>query len=160
MLRLRVMTATEGNHPEVKLELTSEDDLFFNYVSLLDTKSFGKVKKEQNLTIGFESFVQMVSKLSTLLHTEKENHFAIMYLHRNNTGHLDFNENVEYRFIEVLSLDFAQVDQELNKQLVSFRFNAVKRKLHMLTHNVKEVSNLLKIKNPSLLQKLGKKKGE
>ena len=53
VLRLRIMTAKDKESEEVKLELTSEEDLFFNFVCVLDKKGFNKLKKEQNLTIGF-----------------------------------------------------------------------------------------------------------
>ena len=99
----------------------------------------------------------MIIKLVNKVHTEKNNFFAVLCIRKDRTAHLDFNESVGYKTIEVLSLEFERVNHELNKMIVTYRFNLVKRRLMMLNGSLREVHGVLKVKNPSLYQKLNKR---
>lgn len=71
-------------------------------------------------------------------------------------AHLDFIENMEYKFIEVLSLDFQAVEESVNRQSVSYRFGLLKNRMNLVQSRLNEISTMVKLKNPSLLQSLHK----
>ncbi len=53
-IRCKVAVAGEASSPvAVKLELTSEADLFFHYTHVVDARSFKAVREEQRLMIDF-----------------------------------------------------------------------------------------------------------
>jgi len=66
-------------------------------------------------------------------------------------GRLDFIENMEYKFIEIVTLDFIANPEDLVKQNVIYRYNILKAKMLFLQSRLEDISNLIKLKNPSLL---------
>lgn len=69
---------------------------------------------------------------------------------------MDFIENMEYKFIEVLSLEFKAADETTNKQSVSYRFGIMKNRLNLVQSRLSDISTMIKLKNPSLLQSIQK----
>jgi hypothetical protein len=53
-IRCKVAVQGDGSSPNaVKLELSSESDLFFHYTHIVDARSFKSVREEQRLMIEF-----------------------------------------------------------------------------------------------------------
>ena len=69
-------------------------------------------------------------------------------------GHLDFIQNMEYKFVELLSVNFVASDDETVRQSIAFRYNAVKSRLALMQARLQDINALVKIKNPSLLLQL------
>lgn len=69
---------------------------------------------------------------------------------------MDFIENMEYKFIEVLSLEFKAADEAVNRQSVSYRFGLMKNRLNLVQSRLTDISTMIKLKNPSLLQNIQK----
>ena len=72
-------------------------------------------------------------------------------MHRDGNAHLDFIQNIEYKFIELLSLDFLASSEEMVRQQITYRYNAIKTKLAMLQGRLQDITAMVKVKNPSLL---------
>lgn len=70
---------------------------------------------------------------------------------RNGTAKLDFIQNIEYKFIELLSADFNASQEEVVRQNITFRYNSLKTKVNLMEARLKDVNALVKVKNPSLL---------
>ncbi len=58
------------------------------------------------------------------------------------------------RFVELLSVAFARSPDDHIRASITFRYNAVKSKLAIVSARLGEVTNVVKIKNPSLLLQL------
>ena len=69
---------------------------------------------------------------------------------------LDFIQNMEYKFIELLSIEFIAANEDTIRQNISFRYSLLKAKSTVLQNKLKDISSLLKLKNPSLLLQLQK----
>lgn len=69
---------------------------------------------------------------------------------------LDFIQNLDYKFIELLSCSFDQSDEQSRRESISYRYNSVKTKLQLMEARLRDVNNLIKLKNPSLLLQLQK----
>lgn len=50
-------------------------------------------------------------------------------MHPDGQAKLDFIENLEYKFLEMLSLEFISAPEEIVRGNVSFRYNLMKAKL-------------------------------
>lgn len=79
----------------------------------------------------------MIVKLVNKMQTDKNGFFAVMAIRKDKTAHLDFVESVGYKTIEILSLEIDRVSHELNRDIVTYRFNVVKRRLHLLNSSLK-----------------------
>jgi len=156
-IRTRVLVQGEPNAPEViKIEFTSEADLFFNYASMINEEYFLKIKDEQKLNVEFSGFLNLLLKLINNCQKEPQNFFSVFFMQRDGQARLEFIQNMEFKFLELLSLDFLAAPEELIRQNISFRYSLLKAKSQVLQTKLKDVSALLKIKNPSLLLQLQK----
>jgi hypothetical protein len=77
-------------------------------------------------------------------------------MQKEGTARLDFIQNIEYKFIELLSLDFINSPDDTVRKQISFRYNALKSKLALMQDRINTISNIVKIKNPSLLLQIQK----
>lgn len=77
-------------------------------------------------------------------------------MQKDGTARLDFIQNIEYKFIELLSLDFINSPDDTVRKQIAFRYNSVKSKLALMQDRINTISNIVKIKNPSLLLQIQK----
>ena len=92
---------------------------------------------------------------------EPHKHLAILILYGENQARLDFIQNIEYKFIELMSCDCEASPEQIVQHHITYRYNAMKQRLAVTQHRLDSISNLVKLKNPSLLiqlQKVGSKK--
>ena len=64
LMHLRILIRGDEQDPEsigsIKIELTSEDDIFFNYVCYLNEESVLALIQEQGLSIEYKDFLRIV----------------------------------------------------------------------------------------------------
>ena len=87
-------------------------------------------------------------------------YFAIHFMKNTGEAKLIFIENLEYKFLELLGLEFDISDEETIRQNISFRFNSLKVKTSLTEGKLKNIFSMIKLKNPSLLLQLQKKGNE
>lgn len=63
---------------------------------------------------------------------------------------------MEYKYIELISIDYETSSEETIREAITFRYNSVKAKLMFLQNRMKDFSSLVKVKNPSLLIQMQK----
>ncbi|CAD8097919.1 unnamed protein product [Paramecium sonneborni] len=140
----------------LKIELTSETDLFFNYITIVDRENYQNIKEAQKLTIEYPQFLQMLIKLLNSSHKEPNHFFCVFFMQQDGSAKLDFIENLEYKFMEMLTLEFRSATEEVIRQNVSFRYNLMKAKLQYVQNRLNDITSLIKLKNPSLLAQINK----
>ena len=69
---------------------------------------------------------------------------------------MDFIQNLEYKYIELVSLEFETSPEEVIREAISYRYNSVKAKLIFLQNRMKEFSSMVRVKNPTLLIQMQK----
>jgi hypothetical protein len=74
----------------------------------------------------------------------------------NKKAQLDFIQNMEYKLVELMNCSFQRSSDEYIQQQLSYRYNKMKQKLLMMTQKLHEITNIVKIKNPSLLLQIQK----
>ena len=148
----------KGEHAlqNVKIELTSENDLFFHYTHIVDEDSFRHMQENQKLMIEFGDYTNILIKMVNSCIKEPHSFLAVFIMNRDGSAKLDFIQNIEYKFIELLSCDFIASPEDTVRQSITFRYNSVKSKVALMEARLKDVNNLVKVKNPSLLLQLQK----
>lgn len=81
---------------------------------------------------------------------------GVFIMQRDGNSRLELIQNVEYKFIELLSADFTASAEDLVRQHISFRYSSLKQKVGFMQGRLQEINNLIKVKNPSLLLQLQK----
>lgn len=127
------------------------------YESRLDAKKFERIKKVQSLNFNFSSFLSMLIKLLGYCDKFPMQYTCVLYISQTSSHRFTILENMEYKKIQLLGLDFFPVDEEFNREYLSYRFSALKARNLRLVQSTKEMIGLVKLKNPNLLQTIAKK---
>jgi len=133
----------------IKVELSSESDLFFHYSHVVDERAFKQLREEQRLMIEFNDYANVLARSLNQAIKEPQTHLAVYIMNRDGQARLDFIQNMEYKFVELLSVAFLRSPDDLIRQAVAFRYNSLKAKVQVLTSRLSEVTSIVKIKNPS-----------
>jgi len=146
----------ETNPNHCRIELTSENDIFFHYTHSVDEHGFRTMQEHQKLMIDFPDYVSVVIKMLNNCIKEPHSFLAVFVMQRDGNARLDFIQNMEYKFVELLSCDFVASPEEAVRQQITFRYNSVKSKLALMQARLQDINALVKVKNPSLLLQLQK----
>lgn len=146
-----VSTGSEG---VVKVTLTSESDIFFNYVASVTAAEFPSIQAEQKLMVEFGEYANVLVKTLTQAIQQPQSYLAVFIMNRAGHARLDFIQSLEYKFVELLSVDFARAGDEEVRQSIQWRYNVLKAQMAGMQAHLQEVNNLVKVKNPSLLLQL------
>ncbi|CAE7777562.1 unnamed protein product [Symbiodinium sp. CCMP2456] len=156
-IRCKILALGEELSPQhCRIELTSENDLFFHFVHSVDEHSFREMQEQQKLMIDFPDYVAVVIKMLNNCIKEPHSFLAVFVMQRDGHARLDFIQNMEYKFVELLSCDFRASPEEVVRQQITFRYNSVKGRLSLMQARLSDMSALVKVKNPSLLLQLQK----
>lgn len=83
-------------------------------------------------------------------------YIAVFIMQKDGSARLDFIKNIEYKFIELLSVDFLNSPEDMVRKYISFKYSSLKSKITLLQDRIHNISNIVKIKNPSLLLQIQK----
>ena len=134
------------------MEIHCENDLFFYFTHELDEESFKSTQESQKLCINFNEYASLVVRLFNNCVNEPHSYIAVFIMQREGTGRLDFIQNIEYKFIELLSVDFVNSNDTKLKDNITYRYNAVKQKLAITNEKLRMITELIKKKNPTVYQ--------
>ncbi|CDU20519.1 hypothetical protein YYC_01309 [Plasmodium yoelii 17X] len=146
----------ELNAQSIKIELTSESDLFFHFTQIVDENIFDTMQDKQKLMISFSEYLEVLIKMFNSCVRDPQSFLAIFTIKQNGKAQLDFIKNMEYRFIELLVCEFVQSPDYIIKESIAFRYNFIKSKNTIIYKRLQDISLLIKSKNPSLLMQLQK----
>lgn len=140
----------------IRIELSSEVDLFFHYTHAMDEQSFKLMQSRQKLMVPFGDYSSVLVRMLNNVIREPHVHLAILILNGESLARLDFIQNMEYKFIELMSCDFEASPEHVIQHHITYRYNAMKQRLAIMQSRLHEINNLVKLKNPSLLIQLQK----
>lgn len=156
-IKCKILVMGEEQNPnECRIELTSENDLFFHYTHNVDEDGFRTMQEHQKLMIDFPDYVSVLIKMLNSCIKEPQSFLAVFSMQKDGPSRLDFIQNMEYKFVELLSCDFVMSSDESVRQQIAFRYNSVKSKLALMQARLQDINALVKVKNPSLLLQLQK----
>ena len=114
------------------------------------------MQENQKLCIHFKDYANLSKKLLNNCINEPQSYIAVFIMQKEGTARLDFIQNIEYKFIELLSIDFVNSPDETVRKQISFRYNSLKSKLTLMQDRINTINNIVKLKNPSLLLQIQK----
>lgn len=156
-VRTKILVLGDEQCPHhCRMELTSENDLFFHYTHGVDEGGFRTMQEQQKLMVDFPEYTQVIIKMLNNCIKEPHTYLAVFVMRRDGNARLDFIQNMEYKFVELLSCDFQASQEDVVRQQVTFRYNSVKSRLALSQGRLQDISALVKVKNPSILLQLQK----
>lgn len=159
-VKCRLLALGNGDgYSMLRMELSSEADLFFHYAFDIDENDFPELQERQKLMIDFSHFSIVLIRMLNSCIADPHLNLAIFTEESEDQARLDFIQNMEYKFVELLSCHCIKLSEDLIQRHITFRYNSVKQKLGLMQGRLLEISNLVKLKNPSLLLQLTKAGG-
>ena len=74
----------------MRIELTSENDLFFHYVHEVDLDSFRQMQEQQRLMVDFNEYPYILMKMAQSCIKEPHAFLAVFVMERDGRAKLDF----------------------------------------------------------------------
>lgn len=156
-IKVKVLVLGDDSAPQgVRVELSSEADLFFHYMHVIDEAGFRVMQEQQKLMVDFLEYPAVLLRMLNQCIREPHSHLAVYVMQQDTTARLDFIQNLAHKFIELISLQFARSPEDLVQHHITYRYNALKSRMALMQARLSDVNNLVKLKNPSLLLQLQK----
>jgi len=156
-IRVKVLLLGEEDSPqEFKIQLTSDTDLFFNYMHITDEHHYRELQEEQKFTVNYSEFGAMIIRMMNSAIKQPNVFLCVLMLQKDGTARLDLLQNIDYKFIELLSLDFYASGEDSVRQQITYRYNLTRALYNQTQAKLKQISSSLKAKNPSLLMQIQK----
>ena len=154
-IKVKILVLGEDAAPSsLRIELSSENDLFFHYMHVVDEAAYRMLQEQQKLMIEFSDYSNVLIKMLNNCIKEPHSHLAVFAMQRDGQARLEFIQNLSYKFVELLACNFGRSADELVRQQITYRYNALKSRLALMQARLQDVNALVKIKNPSLLLQL------
>ena len=106
--------------------MTNEKDLFFQYEYTGTESSFKILQEQQKLMVEFRDYPNVLIRMLNCCIKEPHSHLAVFIMKSNGQARLDFIQNMEYKFVELLSVDFERSNEALIQRNISYRYNSLK----------------------------------
>jgi hypothetical protein len=93
--------------------------------------------------VPFHDYPNVLMRMLNLVIREPHQHLAIFLLEGNGKARMDFIQNMEYKFVELVSCACEQSPTEIIQHHITYRYNNVKQRFaitqvrtltHLLTH--------------------------
>lgn len=178
---IAIMKIGEEQYPSsIRIELSSEKDIFFYYLSEFDMYSFKKLQETQKLGCAFGEFIATLRKLiqttkkgkeketindnvdSIKTLKDKENikskslYKLVLNASDEDNIRLEFVKLLGHKEIVVLSINFLPISDDFKKRIIMFKFNYTRSKMIVYQDRLNFINNLLKNKNGALYEQAKK----
>ncbi len=158
-VKILVLTEEDDSVTRIRVELSSESDIFFYYAHEMDETGFRLVQEQQKLMVDFDEYPNVMIKMLNDCIKEPHSHLAVFVMARDGCGHLDFIQNMEYKYIELLSAEFKRCTDDVVRAQIAYRYCVIKAKLEQIQSRQHDMFSIVKNKNPSLLVQLQRAEG-
>jgi hypothetical protein len=157
LIKVKILALGPDELPSsIRLEMSSEVDLFFHYLHYVDERSFSKIQEAQKLMVDLSDYPAILVRMLNACIKEPHVNLGIFTMLNDTDARLDFIQNMEYKFVELMYCVCVRSPEEVIQQHITFRYNSMKQKLSVMQSRLSEIHNLVKVKNPSLLLQLQK----
>ena len=142
----------ETGAKRVKLELTNENDLLFHYTNIVDEKTFLKMKQQQNLTIEFHEYCDLIQQICENCIKFPDTFICVFIIQKEGISKLQFVKGSEFKFLELLMLEFKCSSDDIIKKQMIYRFSLLKSKLDYNKKCIETTGDVILNINPDVLK--------
>ena len=151
---LKIQSSIQSLPTHIKIELFSENDLFFNFASVVDEEIFNVIKEKQNLTIDYKNFLEMIENLCDNCFNNSDTHAAIFLMKKNGSATLSFVKELDVKYIELLKLEFVNSSDDIITKQILYRFASLNSKLNYYKNCLETTGEIILEKNPSIASQM------
>ena len=148
------VTDETAEQTNIKIEIANDKDLFFYYSSEINPQLFEEIKKNQKLTCNFTNFSDLLIKYLDFCIKDQKAYLAVFNIKSDKKAKMELLENLEYKFGELINLDFVPASDDLIREQISYRYNSM-RAVHEITQSrIEIINNVLKDYDPQLINEV------
>lgn len=156
-IKVKILILGNDESPSsVRVEFSSEADLFFHYMHIIDESGFRQVQIAQKLMVEFPEYPNVLIRMLNACIKEPHINLGIFTMFGETDARIDFIQNMEYKFVELMTCLCMRSPEETVQHQITYRYNAMKQRLAVMGNRLHEINSLVKTKNPSLLLQLQK----
>ena len=152
VLKLQSLSEAAPNH--IRIELSSENDLFFHFTSIVDEEIFKVMKDKQGLTIDYSQFTSLLEKLCNFCSNDTDNYIATFIMKKEGAASLEIIRGSEFKFLELLKLEFVNSSDEIIKKQMLYKFAALKSKIEYYKNCIQASGDVILENNPDIVQQM------
>ena len=120
----------ESTPSRVKIILSWESDLLFHYTNIVDEETFLQMKKKQNLNIEFPDYCGLIEKICENCLNLPDIYIGTFTIQKDDgISKLQFVKGSDFKFLELLLLEFNKSPDEIIQKDMLYRFSYLKSKL-------------------------------
>lgn len=117
----------------------------------IDPATFKAIQLEQNLSVDYQGFLEEIVRILENMVHDPKNYFAIMNVGRGTTPNIEFVQNLEYKYLQLLNIDCESALDDQIRSNITYRYSTLKAKHTYLRNKLRDITAIIKLKNPSLL---------
>ncbi len=147
---VKVKVLVQGEDSSItalRVELSSESDLFFHHSCVINSLGFNQLREDQKLMCDFREFSTTLLKMFNRCIREPQTYLIVLMLQRDGNSTLEFIQNLEYKFVDLLVLPFRESTEVQVRQQITYRYNAIRSRLALMTAKMQDVTALVKVRN-------------
>lgn len=84
------------------------------------------MKQRQDLMVDFSGYCKVLARMFTSCMKDPESFLCIFVMGRDGNSQLTFVQNMEYKFVELLTMDFTESPEHVVRQHITFRYNSLR----------------------------------
>jgi hypothetical protein len=128
-VRVKMLTLGQGSKlKNIRIELSSDNDLFFNYEVHIEEPRFNKLLEKHKLAVDYPEFPELLVRMLKDCIAQPQSNLAVFVVQIAPvlSCRLDFIQNLEYNFVELLSCIFEKTRDDILQEHIKYRYSAVK----------------------------------
>ena len=151
---LNLQSSSEAPPNHIKIELSSENDLFFHFTSIVDEEIFKVMKDKQGLTIDYSQFTSLLEKLCNFCSNDPDNYIASFIMKKQGAATLEIIRGSEFKFLELLKLEFVNSSDEIIKKQMLYKFAALKSKIDYYKNCIQISGDVIMENSPDIIPQM------
>lgn len=151
LIRLRAVREGSGGQTRVvRLEITSEQYLFFMFVHVADAEGFQRLSAAEGINCSLEEFPALLLDLLRRCREEPESYEAELYIEQGSRARMEVHTRNELRQFRAIGIDFASVPDETLHANIAFRFKRLQAGVELLETRLEGVLGAVRASAPNL----------
>jgi hypothetical protein len=131
-LKMKLLIVGEEESPSaIRLELSSETDLFFHYIHNIDEMSYQRVRESQKLMVDFADYPNILIKMFNSCIRDPQIYTAVVTVYTSTVGSLNIIQNMEYKLVELVRCALTKSTEETVQHHITYRYDSLSLSLSL-----------------------------
>ena len=151
---LTIQSSSESIPIHIRIELYSENDIFFHFTSLVDEEIFKVMKEKQFLTIEYKDFIDLLKEICDDCLNNSEIFTINFIMKKKGEARLEISKKLDVKYIDLLKIEFINSSDDYIIKQMMYRYGSLKSKLDYYKNCINIAGDIILENNPSIVPKI------